>query len=73
MAKNSKYSVVTFFDCGTIEDWQSFPKIRISAEVAVENGKIVQVNTKAIKTAIEEAVKENVLLEVKNGQDTAQS
>lgn len=73
MAKNSKYSVATFFDCDTIEDWQSFPKIRISAEVAVEKGKIMQINTKAIKTAIEEAVKENVLLEEKNGQDTAQS
>lgn len=73
MAKNSKYAVATFFDCDTIEDWQTFPKIRINAEVTIENGKITQTNTKAIKAAIEEAVKANVLLEVKDKQDTAQS
>lgn len=73
MTKNSKYAVATFFDCDTIEDWQSFPKIRINAEVAIEEGKIIQTNMKAIKTAIEEVVKKNVLLEVKDGQDTAQA
>lgn len=73
MTKNSKYAVATFFDCDTIEDWQSCPKIRINAEVAVEYGKIMQINTKAIKTAIEEAVKANVLLEAKGNQDTAQA
>lgn len=73
MAKNSKYAVATFFECDTIEDWHTFPKIRINAEVAIENGKITQTNTKAIKTAIEEAVKANVLLEVKDKQDAAQA
>lgn len=73
MTKNSKYAVATFFDCDTIEDWESFPKIRISAEVTVEDCKIMQTNTKAIKTAIEEAVKDNVLLEVKDKQNTAQA
>ena len=73
MTKNSKYAVATFFDCDIIEDWRSFPKIRITAEVTVEDGKIIQTNTKAIKTAIEEVVKKNVLLEVKDGQDTAQA
>ena len=73
MTKNSKYAVATFLDCETIEDWQTFPKIRINAEVTIEKGKIMQINTKAIKTAIKEAVKENVLLEVKDGQDTAQA
>ena len=73
MTKTSKYAVATFFDCDTIEDWQTFPKIRINAEVAIENGKITQTNTKAIKTAIEEAVKANVLLEVKDKQDAAQA
>lgn len=73
MTKTSKYAVATFFDCDTIEDWQSFPKIRISAEVTIEEGTIMQTNTKAIKTAIEEAVKANVLLEVKDKQNTAQA
>ena len=73
MTKKSKYTIATFFDCDTIEDWQASPKIRINAEVIIEVGKIMQVNTKAIKTAIEEAVKENVLLEVKDEKDTAQA
>ena len=73
MTKNSKYAVATFFDCDTIEDCQSFPKIRISAEVTVEEGKIMQTNTKALKTAIEEAVKANVILELKNTHGESQA
>ena len=71
MTKTSKYAVATFFDCDTIEDWQSFPKIRISAEVTIEEGQVIQTNTKALKTAIEEAVKVNVLLDVKDKQEAS--
>lgn len=73
MTKTSKFAAVSSFNCEIIEDWLSSPKIRINVEINVEIGKIMRIDTKAIKTAIEEAVKANMILEVKDGKDTAQA
>lgn len=58
----SEYAVTTYFDCRTTEDVGAYPKICISAEVAIEKAKVHHVNTDEIKAAVEKAVKTSVWL-----------
>lgn len=64
MVKASKFAIVSYFDCKTVENYESFPRVHITAEVAIDNGKIHHINTDDIKTAIEQAVKNAVGLRV---------
>lgn len=58
----SKFAVTSYFDCKTVEDFEAYPKVCITAEVAIEKAKVHHVNTDEIKAAIEKAVRTSVWL-----------
>ena len=60
MVNTSKITMLTYFDCKTIEDADALPKVCITAELIIDSGKIHHVNTDEIKAAIENAVKNAV-------------
>lgn len=62
MVNTSKFAVTTYFDCNTIEDVEAYPKVCITAEVAIDKAKVHHVNTDEIKAAIEKAVRASVWL-----------
>ena len=70
-----KLAITTFFDCDTIEDFEAYPKVRISAEITLaEMRKIHHFNTDEVKHRLEKAVAEAAWLihdsnEPKGGAD----
>jgi len=64
MVKTSEFALTSYFDCKTVEDFEVFPKVCITAEVTIDKGKILQINTDELKAAIEKAIKTSVWLRV---------
>lgn len=58
----SKFAVTSYFDCRTLEDVETYPKVCIAAEVTVDNAKVHHVDTDKIKSEIGKAVKASVWL-----------
>lgn len=64
MVKTGEFALTSYFDCKTIEGFDAYPKVCITAEVTVGKGKIHHTNTDELKAAIEKAVKTSVWLRV---------
>lgn len=62
MVKTSEVALTSYFDCKTVEDFEAYPKVCITAEVTIDKGKIHHTNTDELKAAIEKAVKTSVWL-----------
>ena len=62
IVKTSKSAVTTYFDCRTTEDVEAYPKVCITAEVAIDKAKVHHVNTDEIKATIEQSVMTSVWL-----------
>lgn len=62
IVKTSKFAVTTYFDCRTTEDVEAYPKVCITAEVAIDKAKVHHVNTDEIKATIEQSVMTSVWL-----------
>lgn len=62
MVKTSEFALTSYFDCKTVEDFEAYPKVCITAEVTIDKGKIHHTNTDELKAAIEKAVKTSVWL-----------
>lgn len=62
MVNTSEFALTSYFDCKTVEDFESYPKVYITAEVTINKGKIHHINTDELKAEIEKAVKTSVWL-----------